>query len=65
MGKPCVSFNRVAVMVNAIGKARRTTGRKCSTPRTIDDSGVNDLLTDAAKWARDHAMRGRGVGCVS
>jgi len=54
MGKPCVSFNRVAVMVNAICGSEANNRQEVQyKPRTIDDSGVNDLLTDAAKWARD------------
>jgi hypothetical protein len=54
LGKPCVSFNRVAVMVNAICGSEANNRQEVQyKPRTIDDSGVNDLLTDAAKWARD------------
>lgn len=53
-GKPCVSFNRVAVMVNAICGSEANNRQEVQyLPRTIDDSGTNDLLTDAAKWARD------------
>jgi hypothetical protein len=53
-GKPCVSFNRVAVMVKAIcGYEANNRQEVQYLPRTMDDAGVNDLLTDAAKWARD------------
>lgn len=53
-GKPAVAFNRVAVMVNAICGSEANNRQEVQyLPRTIDDSGVNDLLTDAAKWARD------------
>lgn len=53
-GKPCVSFNRTAVMVNAICGSEANNRQEVQyLPRTIDDSGVNDLLTDAAKWVRD------------
>jgi hypothetical protein len=52
--KPCVSFNRVAVMVNAICGSEANNRQEVQyKPRTIDDSGVNDLLTAGAKWARD------------
>jgi hypothetical protein len=52
--KPCVSFNRIAVMVNAICGSESNNRQEVQyKPRTIDDSGVNDLLTEGAKWARD------------
>jgi hypothetical protein len=54
MGKPCVSFNRTAVMVNAICGSEANNRQEVQyKPRTLDDSGKNDLLTAAAKWARD------------
>ena len=53
-GKPCVAFNRVAIVVNALcGSEANNRQEVRFLPRTIDDSGVNDLLTDAAKWVRD------------
>jgi hypothetical protein len=52
--KPCVSFNRISVMVNAICGSEANNRQEVQyKPRTIDDSGKNDLLTEGAKWARD------------
>jgi hypothetical protein len=51
--KPCVSFNRISVMVNAICGSEANNRQEVQyKPRTIDDSGKNDLLTEGAKWAR-------------
>lgn len=55
-GKPHVSFNRVAVMVNALCGSEANNRQEVQfIPRQVDPQkrGVNDLLTDAAKWARE------------
>lgn len=54
MGKPCVVFNRTAVVVNAIcGSEANNRQEVAYRARTVDDAGGNDLLTQAAKWARE------------
>lgn len=52
--KPLVSFNRVSAMVRAI-RGMEANNRKEAQyiPRQIEKAGENELLTHAAKWARD------------
>ena len=53
-GRPAVTFNRMAPFVDAVSGLE--IGNRQTTqflPRTIGKSGINELLTSAAQWARD------------
>jgi|GEM_PF-470008 len=52
--RPAVTFNRVAPFVDAVSGLE--IGNRQETiylPRQVGSTGINELLTSAAKWARD------------
>lgn len=52
--RPIVTFDRVTTVVNSISGFEGSNRSEIKyIPRTLDDSGGNDLYTKAAKWARD------------
>lgn len=52
--RPIVTFNRVGVIVDAVGGAEINNRQEVRyIPREIGDSKVNEILTGGAKWVRD------------
>ena len=52
--RPCMKFNRVSSTVNAIcGMEVNNRLETRFIPRTNDDTGVNDMLTECYRWVRD------------
>lgn len=53
-GRPTITFNYSEKMVDAVNGAEVSSRNEVTyRPRTVDDSGLNDLLTNAAKFFRD------------
>lgn len=52
--RPCITFNRVGVIVDAVSGSEVTNRREVRyIPREQGDVNVNELLTGASKWFRD------------
>ncbi|WP_421565580.1 portal protein [Ochrobactrum sp. EDr1-4] len=55
-GRPVMTFNRVAPLVNAVVGSEINNRREVRyIPREIGDAEANELLTSAAEWFRDQA----------
>lgn len=55
MGRPAVVFNRVGPVIDSVcGTEVNNRQQVQFIPRQVGDSGVNELLTGAAKWVRDN-----------
>lgn len=53
-GRPCIVFNRTAPLINSVSGFESTNRQEVRyKPRTLDDSGVNENYTNAAKFFRD------------
>jgi hypothetical protein len=53
--RPAVTFNRIARTVNAVAGLELQNRQEVRyLPRENSDSGVNEILTNAAKWVRDN-----------
>lgn len=53
-GRPEITFNRIAPVVEAVAGTEISNRQGVTyVPREMGDSGVNELLTNAAKWVRD------------
>lgn len=54
--RPCVTFNRVGAIVDSVTGIEINSRQEIKyLPRAVEDRGVNELLTQAAKWARDNS----------
>lgn len=52
--RPCVTFNRLCRTINAVAGLELQNRQEVRyLPRQNDDGGFSDMLTSAAKWARD------------
>jgi hypothetical protein len=52
--RPCVTFNRVGSVADSVMGLEISNRQEVRfIPRQIGSSGVNELLTEAAKWVRD------------
>lgn len=53
-GRVAITFNRIPRIVNAVcGLETQNRQEPKFLPRTIDDSGLNDIANGAMKWVRD------------
>lgn len=53
--RPCVTFNRVGAIIDSVTGIEINSRQEIKyLPRSTEDRGVNELLTQAAKWARDN-----------
>lgn len=52
--RPVITFNRVASVVDSVAGLEVNNRQEVKFyPRTLDDVGVDELLTNAGKWVRD------------
>lgn len=52
--RPAITFNRVGPIIEAVvGSEINNRQEVRYLPRTLDDSGVNETLSEAARWVRD------------
>ncbi len=52
--RPAIVFNRVAPVINSVSGFESSNRQEVRyRPRTLDDSGINDVYTQAAKFFRD------------
>lgn len=51
--RPAITFNRIGPFIDAVGGMEINNRQETRyAPRTVGDSGVDDLLTGAAQWVR-------------
>lgn len=52
--RPIITFNRVGPIIEAVAGSEINNRQEVRyIPRTVDDSGVNEMYSEAAKWVRD------------
>jgi hypothetical protein len=52
--RPIITFNRVGPIIDAVAGSEINNRQEVRyIPRTVDDSGVNEMLSEAARWVRD------------
>ena len=52
--RPIITFNRVGPIIDAVAGSEINNRQEVRyLPRTVDDSGVNETLSEAARWVRD------------
>ena len=53
--RPCVTFNRVGAIIDSVTGIEINSRQEIKfIPRSTEDRGLNELLTQAAKWVRDN-----------
>jgi len=52
--RPIITFNRVGPIIEAVAGSEINNRQEVRyLPRTVDDSGVNETLSESARWVRD------------
>jgi hypothetical protein len=52
--RPVITFNRVGPIIEAVAGSEINNRQEVRyLPRTVDDSGVNEMYSEAARWVRD------------
>lgn len=52
--RPIITFNRVGPIIEAVAGSEINNRQEVRyLPRTLDDSGVNEMFSEAARWVRD------------
>ena len=52
--RPVITFNRTGPIVEAVAGSEINNRQEAQyIPRTLDDAGVNEVLTETARWVRD------------